>query len=146
MEIKISLNEHNDQLTLTLLPCPSNFLFSIFKEIEIKKIEQIHICIFDENEDNDTFINNTNLVDIIGEINTVNSIGNYLQQYNIDAYTINKLIFQTENISIIYDDDALLVLKITMENVDKMLNYAQSVIKQYVSTIANVENIDLLYD
>jgi hypothetical protein len=146
MEIKMSLNEFNNMLKITLLPCPSIFLFSTFSETRIQNLEQIHICIFDETEENDKFINNSNFVDIIGNIDTVNVIDNYLQQYDIENYTINKLFFQTENISIRYDDDALLVLEIKMESIDKMLNYAQSVIKQYVSTVANVENISLLHD
>jgi hypothetical protein len=147
MEIEMHLNERDNTLKVKLLPCPSDFLFSIFDKIEILNMKRIDITVFNENEndDNDIYINTNNFIDVIGKIDTINVVADYLQKYDFDNYCIYKLIFKTENISVLYDDDSLLELEIKMENVDKTLNYAQLIINQYVSTIVNVENLGLLY-
>ncbi|MDR0561000.1 MAG: hypothetical protein LBG92_12620 [Prevotellaceae bacterium] len=146
MEIKIDFIEKENILQVTLFPCPDNFLFSFFKDIKILNLEKIDIGIFDkdDNENNDVYINNDNYSNSIGTINTINVINEYLQQYDIDTYNIYKLFFQIKNVAVQYDDDALLVLNIKMESAEKMINYAQSIIQQYVSTIINEKNIDFL--
>ena len=146
MEIEVNLSENNSALGIRLIPYPSDFLFAIFKGIKILNIEKIFITVFNENEDNDIYINTDNFTDIIGAIDTIDVLADYLQKYDYNDYLIYKLVFQTEDISVFYDDDALLILEIKMESIDETLNYARTIINQYVSTSVNVENIGLLYD
>jgi hypothetical protein len=146
MEIKVDFIEKENILQVTLLPCPEDFLFSIFKDIPISNLEKISIGIFDVDDivDNDIYIDNENYTNSIGTIDTINVLDNYLKKYNSESYLIYKLFFQIENVAIQYDDDALFVLNIKMGSAEKMINYAQSIIQQYVSTIINEKNVDLL--
>jgi hypothetical protein len=141
MEIKVDFKYEENRVIISLLPLPFEQLCLFFRNYHISRIDNIHICCWDEKE-NDIVINTKNYLNILGSLNSVNDLNIFLQNY--DDYTINKLEFSIENEIIKYDDDSFLVVHIQSNSLNEMIEYTKSFCFKYLNEMLNERNFELL--
>jgi hypothetical protein len=137
MGITIDFKYEDNKATISLLPLPFEQLCAFFSKYYILNIDNIHVCCWDE-KDNEIIINSENYLNILGSLSNINNLNIFLCNY--DDYTINKLEFSIENGKIKYDDDSFLVVNIQLNSLDEMIEYTKSFCFKYLNEILKNEN------
>lgn len=97
----------NNQYLITLW-CAPEFLRNNFKRVEISIIN-LHVSLFD-NDDNLSYLNNSNIGKDISKNCSISDLLDIVENSS-QEYLINKLEFTYKNQHILYDDDALLLIR-----------------------------------
>lgn len=137
MEITIDFKYEDNRVIISLLPLPFEQLCTFWGNEQILKINNIHICCWD-NEDNDTIINLENYLNILGSLDNINVLNAFL--YNYEDYTINKLEFVIENGIIKYDDDSFLIVDFRSNSLNGIIEFTKSFCFNYLDKILIVKN------
>jgi len=115
---ELSYNDENQLYIISYISWGFIDIIRLFDEQEKIEITNIHAIIFDYSVDNDLYIKNDNISDIIGNIINLKSIVDFFTNLNFD-FTINKLEFMIDEIEVSYDDDSQLVIVIPFKDIEK---------------------------
>ncbi len=115
---ELSYNDEDQLYIISYISWGFIDIIRLFDEQEKIEITNIHAIIFDYSVDNDLYIKNDNISDIIGNIINLKSIVDFFTNLNFD-FTINKLGFMIDEIEVSYDDDSQLVIVIPFKDIEK---------------------------
>jgi len=115
---ELSYNDEEQLYIISYISWGFIDIIRLFDEQEKIELTNIHAIVFDYSIDNDLYIKNDNIRDIIGNISNLKSIVDFFTNLNFD-FTINKLEFMIDEIEVFYDDDSQLVIVIPFKDIEK---------------------------